>query len=39
MTMRPYMVAQVQPHVLTAEVERALKARASFRSAPVTVRR
>ena len=31
MTMRPYMVAQVQPHVLTAEVERALKARASFR--------
>jgi formylglycine-generating enzyme required for sulfatase activity len=29
--MRPYMVAQVRPYVLTAEAERALKPQASFR--------
>jgi formylglycine-generating enzyme required for sulfatase activity len=31
MTMRPYMVAQVQPYVLTAAAERALQPQASFR--------
>jgi formylglycine-generating enzyme required for sulfatase activity len=31
MTMRPYMLANVRPYVLTAEAERALKPRASFR--------
>jgi formylglycine-generating enzyme required for sulfatase activity len=30
-TMRPYMLANVRPYVLTAEVERALKPLASFR--------
>jgi formylglycine-generating enzyme required for sulfatase activity len=31
MTMRPYMLSNVRPYVLTAEAERALKSRASFR--------
>ena len=30
-TMRPYMLAQVRPYVLTAEAERALKPLDSFR--------
>jgi formylglycine-generating enzyme required for sulfatase activity len=30
-TMRPYMLAQIQPHVLTAEEERLLKPKGSFR--------
>jgi formylglycine-generating enzyme required for sulfatase activity len=30
-TMRPYMLTQVRPYVLTAEAERALKPQASFR--------
>src|SRR5262249_39934320 len=31
MTMRPYMLTQVRPHVLTAEIERALKPKDSCR--------
>ena len=30
-TMRPYMLAQVRPYVLTKDAERALKPQASFR--------
>jgi formylglycine-generating enzyme required for sulfatase activity len=35
MTMRPYMVAQVRPYVLTTEAERALKPLASFRECAI----
>jgi hypothetical protein len=37
MSMRPYMVTHVQPYVLTAEMERALRPQAASGSAPVTV--